>query len=344
MRLVSRNAPAFASSQLYPASNADDGDYGTVWRGSIPGWLAYDLSRVPAARRRRVLVAWYNDPVTSPYDHTVVGEAAYNSLRDYTVEANAAPGGSAAPTTGWVALVTVKDNRYHSREHVVDFVGYNWLRMQVTAGDGSPGNSDAAFNLDVHDASGGVSDSWLFLGDSVTQDGLHHRPESGAPNFSQLVAQRTRGYFPAYEDGGIYGLTSSDGARRIQSWLATFPGRFVALSYGLNDANACVRPATFRANYVAMVKAVLAAGKVPVVPMITWARAPNVGRCAPGLNRTISALYHAYPQIVRGPDLWTYFRRRPALISSDGLHPTGAGYAAYRREWATAMLATVYRR
>ncbi len=66
--LISRGVPVFASSQVYPATNANDGDYSTVWRGSIPGWIAYDLSRVPAARRQRVIVAWFNDPITSPYD------------------------------------------------------------------------------------------------------------------------------------------------------------------------------------------------------------------------------------------------------------------------------------
>jgi hypothetical protein len=62
-QLISRNVPVYASSELYPARNANDGDYSTVWRGSIPGWIAYDLSRVPAARRARVIVAWFNDPL-----------------------------------------------------------------------------------------------------------------------------------------------------------------------------------------------------------------------------------------------------------------------------------------
>src|SRR5205823_2794022 len=81
MPLISRGVPVFASSQLYAAANAVDGDYNTEWRGSIPGWIALDLSRVPASQRGQVIVAWYNDPSTSPYDHTVVGDVAYNNLR-----------------------------------------------------------------------------------------------------------------------------------------------------------------------------------------------------------------------------------------------------------------------
>jgi lysophospholipase L1-like esterase len=45
---------------------------------------------------------------------------------------------------------------------------------------------------------------------------------------------------------------------------------------------------------------------------------------------------------VNGPDLWTFFSNNPNLISSDDIHPTQAGYVAYRRQWANAMLATVY--
>jgi hypothetical protein len=92
-----------------------------------------------------------------------------------------------------------------------------------------------------------------------------------------------------------------------------------------------------------MVQAVLKIGKVPVIPHIPWARAPNVRRCGPGLNAQLDRLYAAYPRIVRGPDLWTYFRKHQGLISSDTLHPTARGDGAYRRQWAARMLASVYK-
>ena len=340
--LISHGVPVFASSQLQPAANANDADYSTVWRGSIPGWIAYDLSRVPVARRGRVIVAWFNDPITSPYDHTLVGEPAYNSLRDYTVEANAAHGGAAAPTGGWVKLATVRDNHYHSREHLVDLKGFRWIRVNITAGDGSPENEDAAFNLDVYDASSGGRHSWLFLGDSITMDGMHHKPIDGVRNLSQLIAAARPRLYPAYEDGGIGFLLSSDGAARIGTWLKTFPGKYVALSYGTNDANAC-RPANdFYASYATMLRAVIRVRKVPVVPTIPWARSPNVQRCGPGLNAKIRTVYRKYRQVVRGPDLWAYFKAHQALISADNLHPSSTGYAAYRRQWAKTMLGTVY--
>ena len=121
--------------------------------------------------------------------------------------------------------------------------------------------------MDVHDASAdGPSDSWIFYGDSITEDGMHGRRVDA--NFSQLINTARPSYFPAYENGGIGGLVSGDGASHINTWLSTFPGRYVGLAYGTNDANGCMSPTTFYNNYVTMVQAVINAGKVPIVPTI----------------------------------------------------------------------------
>ena len=342
MPVISRGVPAFASSQIWPARDANDADYSSFWRGAIPSWLALDLSSVPAAKRGRVVVGWYNDPQTSPYDHSVPGEEAYNNLRDYTLQANPAASGGAAPTSGWVTLASVTGNTLHSRQHVVDLTGYNWLRLNVTGSDGSAGNDDAALNLDVHDASQGTGDSWLFFGDSITMDGLNHDRQGTTGNVSELVNAAKPSHFPAFENGGIGGVTSSQGAQKIDSWLSRFPGKYVGLAYGTNDANGCGDTAAFQSNYAKMIGAVLAAGKVPVVPTIPWARTSGVRSCAPGYNARIEALYATYPQVVKGPDLWKYFESNQSLISSDNLHPTPSGYAGLRQQWANAMLANVY--
>jgi hypothetical protein len=67
-----------------------------------------------------------------------------------------------------------------------------------------------------------------------------------------------------------------------------------------------------------------------------------VQNCGPGFNAKIQALYTAYPQIVHGPDLWTFFANNQSLIGGDNLHPSTVGYGAYRQQWANAMLANVY--
>jgi len=353
--LVSRNVPAYANDTCggqYPASLANDGSYDTQWRtcnvptAFTPMTIAYDLSGVPASSRGRLIVAWYNDPATSSYDHTFVGVGrpvgvANDIPATYTIEANAAPGG-ALPSVGWVTLASVSGNSYHSRQHLVSFSGYTWLRMNITESDGSPANQSIFLNLDVHDATGPIEDDWIFFGDSITEGGMAHS-SLGAGTWAQLIAAANPGYFPAYESGGIGGTLAADGANGISRWLSIFPGRYVGLSYGSNDAGSNVPPSTFYSQYAQMVDAVLGAEKIPVVPKIPWSCNPTLQANVPGLNAQIDALYAAYPQIVRGPDLWAYFQSHPGDLSSDCLHPTASGYVAYRQQWTNAMTSRVYR-
>ena len=357
--LISRGVPAFTNDDCngaYPAGRANDADYSTQWRSCVaspsasrPVWLAYDLSAVPAATRSKVLVVWYNDPTTSPYDHSLINTAGYNLPASYALEGNAAAGGT-VPAAGWLQVTAVTGNTYHSRQHLIDLSGFNWLRMIVTASDGSTQNFDVSLNLDVHDASAGLYDDWIFFGDSVTQDGMNHDPlkaAGGTGSWAQLVQASNPDHFPAAEDGGIGGLRAADGAAHLGGWLQLFPGHYVALSYGTNDANSPgggdpTVAQTFYANYAAMIQLVLAAGKIPVVPTIPWARTDNVKANGPVLNQQIQSLYANFPQIVRGPDLWSYFQSNQSLISADNLHPTPAGYVGFRTQWAAAMTAAVY--
>src|SRR6266567_1032122 len=176
--LISRNAPAFASSGYYPASNANDDSYDTTWRSQgTPGWLAYDLSNVPASQRSKVLFVWYNE--TSNYDHTIIGYNAYNMPQDYTIDVNPGDGGGSPPGGGWITVATAKGNHYHSREHVIDMAGNNWIRINVTRVDGSLENYDASINMDVYDATYGIAGNWIFFGDSITAGGMGHATTGG---------------------------------------------------------------------------------------------------------------------------------------------------------------------
>jgi lysophospholipase L1-like esterase len=337
--IISRNVPAFASSLYYPAANANDADYGTDWRSSvIPAWLAYDLSGVSPSRRAQVVAVYYN----GSYGYSTTYGPHYNNAAAYTLEAHAAPGGGSPPACGWVTLATLAGNTYHSRQHIVNLTGYNWLRINVTASDGSAGNTDVSLNLDVHDASAGVEDDWIFYGDSITAAGMSTVPVAGVGTFRQLVGAQEPGRTPVQEGAGMPFQTATDGADRIGTWLAMFPGHYVGLSFGTNDAGAA-NPAAFYTSYRAMIDAVLAAGKIPVVPKIPWARTSAVQTNGPAYNAEIDHLYATYPQIVRGPDFWTFYQQNQHLISSDNLHPSEPGYAAYRQQWANLMVTTVYR-
>lgn len=340
--LISRNIPVFASSQAYPASGANDGSYDTFWRSSgTPAWLAYDLSKVSVAKRSNVLVVWYNSG-TGHYDHTVIGYVAYNIPQDYTIDVNSAVGGSLPPAMGWVTLLTVRGNHYNSRQHVVTMAGYNWLRINITAIDGSAENYDAAINMDVYDASVALADDWIFFGDSITEGAMGHDTINGTASFAQLINTHVLNDYPLEESGGIGYLSSSDSVQDLNTWLRLFPGKYVGLSYGTNDAISCIDPASFYNNYVTMVQDVLRVDKIPLVPYIPWGRKGTIQQCAPALNAQIAKLYNVFPKIIPGPNLWSFFQSHPNLISDDDIHPTAAGSAAYRQLWANAMLSEVY--
>ena len=124
--------------------------------------------------------------------------------------------------------------------------------------------------------------------------------------------------------------------------MTATPSRYVTLNLGTNDASGGTAPATFYAQMESMVKAVIAAGKVPVVPTIPWSPEPTHAANLPGLNAQIQALYANYPQVRRGPDLYAFFQMYPNYISADNVHPTAAGCAALRSQWAQFAINSIY--
>jgi hypothetical protein len=351
MPVISRNVPAY-SVNGDQASYGNDGTYGPgsgAYDGVPPTSLIYDLSRVPAAKRRQVVVAWYNDETV--WYAAAINVSYYNEPRDYTIDASTAAGGGQPPgedDPSWAHLVTVSGNVYNGRQHFLDLHGANWIRMRVTATNGASDNSDASFNLDVHDASQGNSDTWLFLGASVTQDGMGHYEPS---NFMQQVNAADPPYFPSQLNGGLGGWDSGNplatdpatNQQYLAEFLAAFPGHFVSLAYSSNDAIENVAPATYYSHMQTIVQAVLNAGKVPIVPMIPWGCNPNIQSDGPRLNQQVQNLWAAMPQIVHGPDFWSYFQAHQNLIGSDCIHPISPeGTSAYRQLFAQAMLSEVY--
>jgi chitinase len=355
MTVISREMPAFTNDDCagsYPASNGNDSNYDTIWWGgclsasatlSPTVWLAYDLSSVAPAKRSNVIVAWYANCCS--YDTSISGTGAYNIPGSYTIEANAAPGGTnAAPTSGWVTLVAVTGNTYHSRQHEINLTGYNWIRINVSQTDGSVQNYGASINMDVYDASAGTADDFIFYGDSITEGAMGHDTLNGVISFPQLINAQQSANFPTEENGGIGYQTTASALTYIGKQLALFPGKYVGLSFGTNDALGNVDPTTFYNNYAQLIQKVLNAGKVPMVPTIPWGCTAELTANVAGLNQQIQNLYTAYPQIVHGPDLYTYFKNNQSLLSSDCIHPsTPNGMGAYRQQWANTILNTVYK-
>jgi len=342
MKLLSRGLPVFSSSGI--ASRADDADYDSYWRSSgTPATLTFDLSSVNPVNRRQILLVWYNDP-TYAYDHALIKLVGYNNPGSYTVEVNAGSGGKSPPQSGWRVVATISDNTLHSREHLIDFAGYSWVRLNFTSADGSPGNTDIAVNVDIYDASLGAEDGWLFVGDSITANGMGHETSQGATEGFGKLIEGLIGETPAQENAGMPGWATTTVMPYFQGWVNSFPGKYVTINLGTNDAAYNLAPSQYFANMSMLVREVLAAGKVPVIPTIPWSRDSWHAQRIPPLNDEIRRLYKEFPSIVPGPDLFAYFNLHQDYIAPDGVHPTGAGYSALRKIWATTAVQSIYQR
>lgn len=330
--IISRGAPAY-SGNSDSARFANDEFYYTSWTSDPEDYIAYDLSSVPTEQRRQVLAVWYNN---STYDNIGLYVSRADEPEDYTIEVNRAAGGS-CPDSGWEAAETVTGNSYSSRQHLVDMEGCNWIRMRVTKASGDR----VSLNFDIHSASDGVSDSWVFFGDSITAGGMGNAYGTG---FATYVNQLDSRFFPAQQNGGIGGITSRDGKENIDKWLSGSPVKYVSIAFGTNDCwGNPYNTAAYYENTKYMIDAVLKAGKVPVLPKIPYSTNPDVGSNVSLYNAMIDRLYSEYgDSLVHGPDFEEYFRNNTWGLSSDGVHPNAEGYDGMRKLWAETMYQNVY--
>jgi hypothetical protein len=320
MPRISGGAPAFASSGV--PSRANDDDPTTSWGpDKLPAWIAYDLSGAPVAERQSILVVWN---ALHAVDYiTASPHAGDEKPTDYTVEINAAPGGtSAPPTNGWIQVVGVSNGTRNTVEHPIELNGGNWVRMSIT------GSTDptVAIDLDVFSTPNGNTDCWMFMGDSITFITMHY----AFTDVPQRVHQARPERWPAEINAAIGGTSTATAVSVIDDTMSGYPGRYVVLAYGTNDD-----PTIFQME--TLVQKVLAAGKIPVVPHMPWSDTKLSQ--GPQINQAIDALYARYPEIVRGPDLWSAFLNRTDLIPSGDVHPNSAGEAFLRQQWAQTMAA-----
>ena len=347
----------YADSDVNGArAGARDGLWSTRWRTSevaatagAPHWIAYDLSTIPSAARQRVVSVWMDQQ----YDYDSAGASAYTLFGDYALQANAAPGGS-LPSSGWVTLASVNGNTKGAAMHLLTLGGYNWVRILVTAGasNNAAGNIGAALTeWQLFDASSSLGDSWMFVGDSITSNSFGNQDVDGV---DVLFRART-GRAPAWYKASHAGYKTDDflaatvpGPTRLDDYLAVFPGRYVAIALGTNDASGQPDATTYDANLRRMIDKVLAAGKVPVIPKVIYSPKSNVAPNLPAFNAKVAQIWADYgARIVRGPDLYQPFYDdynggpQTYWVGSDLLHPNTVGSAKVRDLWATALAAQV---
>jgi lysophospholipase L1-like esterase len=375
MPLISLNAPAYASNGT-PATAVDlSGD--TLWQANSSttasttpvdnpsgaygsaAWIALDLSGV---RKDKIMLQWSNY-YTWNYESGLMSydKASYNLIANYTIDAHAAAGGAAnlpaEADAGWVTLKTETGNDYHSRQYLLDFTGYNWIRIHATAGNSTPD-----LNMEVHDATAaGANDSWLILGDSITAFAMGQKQvelisadgdtsgKSLGRTFPQLINLGTDSnttntpftgnadFFPSAENGGVGAIKASDVALGmtdthsnavipIDKWMAETQATYIGISYGTNDVNGAAASTmpTVAANLEIIVNKIIAAGKIPVLAKLIWSLEPTIQANGPILNDAIDALYVKYPAIIHGPDLWNALKDHPEffrMVASNATPP-----------------------
>jgi lysophospholipase L1-like esterase len=290
-----------------------------------PAWVAINIG----SGYSRLLLNW-----TSTFNYNY-NETTYGGPGDYQVQTSGDSTNGADGT--WTTVANVSGNYVRARAHTFDFTGKSWVRLLVTAPSATTnGNGVAIDEIDIHDVSNGIADTWFFMGDSITAGGFT-RKASQQPSFAANINQMHPSYFPAMINGGIGGETSGSAVGHIDTWLQLNPDmKYWALAYGTNDAAGNNgNPAAFKANMQILIDRIKAAGRVPILAKIPYAIDGN-HNTIPLFNQAIDELNTANG-LMSGPDLYAWFQAHPEQLSSDGLHPNDAGSASINRLWAEAM-------
>ena len=306
---------------------AIDAEPATVWNAGKPtaerpAWIAIDVGQGPS----RLLVRW------SAHGSYNYEETDYGSPGSYRIEVSSDSLDGEGGT--WTNVVTVADVKTHAQAHAIPFSGMRWVRFVVTSAPAKSPNGVQLDDVSVHDASSGATDTWLFMGDSITAFAFGRQCPPQA-SFSALVAQRHPGHQPLVINAGMGGEKSADGRRHLADWLARNPDIHVwGIGYGTNEAAGdVVDAASFRESLREIATTLAAAGRVPILARIPYASSghPQI----PRLNEVVDELTRELG-LPAGPDLYAWFRAHPDELG-DGVHPNDRGIASMNRLWADAV-------
>ncbi|MEO6687646.1 MAG: GDSL-type esterase/lipase family protein [Dokdonella sp.] len=318
MPLISRNKPATANAGN--ASAVVDGEYygGATWdvvpSAQAPAWVAIHVG----AGASRAMINWVAYPDS-------------NLPTSYRIET------SANSTTGadgaWTTALTVVGNDIPARAHPFAFDNQQWVRFVVTEAQ-TPGTPVRIDEIDVHDASAGTSDSWMFVGDSITAAAFSRSLFAG--NFPERIHAVVPAHFPLMIGAGVGGTNTETGVAHIDEWIAAHPQmQNWVVSYGTNDASNMdpqYAPA-FGGRLREIVRTLQAAGKTVFVPRIPY-RTGGENFLAP-YNAQVDAVCSEF-SLGAAPDLYAWFIAHPDQLY-DGVHPNDDGARAMNQLWADAV-------
>lgn len=328
--VVSRGRPVkgWSPREYATPESAVDGDRSTYWGAGKPtrehpAWLAIDVGHGPS----RALLVW-SAAGSFNYDET-----DYGSPGAFRVEASADSSDGQDGT--WTTVADVRGVSTNGGELAFDLATWRWVKFVVTAAPAKSPNGVQIDRIDVHDISAGASDTWFFMGDSITAFAFGQSVPRGK-GFADDVQRRHPAYYPAVVNGGVGGDKSSDGVEHVDAWLRANPdARFWAIGYGSNDsAGNNTDTASFRKNMQTIIDRIRDAGHIPILARIPYAT-DGQHSTIPEYNDVIDQLQRDN-SLPKGPDLYRYFRAHPDQLR-DGLHPDQRGIEAMNRLWANAV-------
>jgi len=331
--IVSRFKPVFASPSDV-AGYLTDGRYsdGHFWLGgrpsvANPSWAAIKIG----TGYSKVLLSW-TASASFNYDETDFGSPDSYDIQVSGDSTNGADG-------SWATVASASNVQVRTRAHSFDFTGKSWVKMVIKS---TPANSQTGVQIDeidVHDLSAGGNDTWFFFGDSITALWADRSDDPAAthqPSFAALVNHSGPAHFPAMIDGGHGGEVVSGALANLDTFLAWNPDyHYWGISFGMNDSSSNNQDtASFRTGLQSMIDRLKAAGKVPVLARIPYAK-DGAHNFIPQYNAVIDDLT-VQNGLLPGPDSYAYFIAHQTEYM-DLIHPNDTGCRSWNRLWYLAM-------
>lgn len=237
-----------------------------AWACAANDYAAINLGAGP----KKILVAIGSDQAIITAGQ-YVNAAAFEAYR-FQVSNNSTNGVDGT----WTTVVTVTGNTFTTREHLIDFTGYSWVKLIMDTVTG--GRID---ELDVWDASGGTENTFAFVGDSLTVRGTSREYFLGGgklPSFQQDF-ETNRGFYPLMVSLGVTGRDAAGLASDISTMLSTYPDvKYWLIGMGTNNgAGMPSQLATFISSMTTTINAIVAAGRVPILGRVPYTDAAGYG-------------------------------------------------------------------
>lgn len=317
------------------------GDNSYITDGTLTNWkqcTAKEIAINVGEGPKRLLISWesYGDCAWAT-DFT--NNCGHNgtSLKTFKILT------SANSTNGmdgdWIVAAEVENNPVMSRAIEIEFEGQSWFRIS------SENEVGQILEVEAHDISDGGTDTWFFMGTSISQMGL--KQQETDTTTADLIHAKFPDFDPMMLRGGIGCINSTEVVAHINDYLR-YAGnvKYWAIEMGTNDAwgggdwnlN----------NYINNMQTIIDSAKAHgIEPIIARMIATNESIAGWQVNpKYLDAIDDLTEKngLYQGPDFYSYFLEHQELLSTgDGVHPNGekGGGQAMHHLWAEA-LAPIY--